>query len=408
MRRGNEGAAAALAVLHVVIGDGRTGIARLCPAYGQTRQRRGRYRGPVGALRRFVVVVGHVNRHCDGRSPTLLVLGLDGHRIAIFHLVVVIRVGTGLKLGGAWIDRELIRIPACKAVGQCGVLGIGRAYRAADVLPTGRVLGQAARRCGFVEYRPLIGAGGAAARGRPGARAFVVGGPHLHLVAGIDVEAGDRRGGAVAVVQPGEEAAAARPILDVVAVDAGSGVGRLGPGHGEAGGRGRLNPRGRRPPGRFVDVGHVDGDGDDVGAVVVGVVGFQRQLVAVGDLVVVGDAGAGAQLPAAGDDGEAGLVGAWEAVGEAVSVRVAGADRVLDVLVRSGVLGHGAGGMQTLVKGRGLIVGRRGRRRRGEAGAGAGGFLLLRGRCSLPRCCCRRRRHRWSRTEAWGAVWARR
>ena len=218
-----------------------------------------------GPLRPLAVVVDHVDGHGDGRAAALLVFCLHRHRVAAFRLEVVVDAREGAQLPAVLIKGERVRIPSGQAVGDGGVLRIGGADRAADVLGPGGVLVEAAGRRGLVEYRPPVCAGGPEARGGPTALPFVVVRPHLHLVAGVDLQVRNRGGGAGTVVRPGEEAAALA-VLHVVVVDVGTGVDRLVPGHGQAGRGGRLDLGPGRGPRGFVDVGHVHGHVDAVGA----------------------------------------------------------------------------------------------------------------------------------------------
>ena len=210
-----------------------------------------------------------------------------------------------------------------------------------------------------------------------------------------------------AVVRPGEEAAALA-VLHVVVLDAGAGVDRLGPGHGQAGGGGRLNPRGRRPPGRFVHVGYVDGHVNG-GNAAMSVLGFHRHRIAGLCLVVVGGARAGAQLAAGGGEGETPRIRPLQAVGQPVVIAIRRGHRVADVLTRPGVLGHGAGCGRCLVEGGGVVLTRRrwGRRRRrwrwrrrGRGVTGPPPSLPLPLPCHCP--------SRAGSGAAWGAAWARR
>ena len=84
--------------------------------------------------------------------------------------------------------------------------------------------------------------------------------------------------------------------------------------------------------------------------------------------MVVRDARPGAKLTVACDDGEGTGIVPAEAIGQAVTVGIGGAHRMLDVLTCRRVFSYAAGGARALVEGRGLIGTRRGRRGRAWRG----------------------------------------
>ena len=184
-----------------------------------------------------------------------------------------------------------------------------------------------------------------APRLRPVAVALGVGGAHLHLVRGPGVQAPDGGAGAGHVLGAvGPAPARALAVAQVVVVDVGTGGRRRGPAHVQAGGGSLGHHRRIRWIRGLVHVGDLDRHRDPSGSSAVAVVGLDDDGVAGLDLVVVGHVRLGLDLGGAGGrrrvELEGQQVGAFEAVGQRVHVKVGGGQDGAHVRARCRVLGQ--------------------------------------------------------------------
>ena len=228
---------------------------------------------------RLFVQVEHVDNYRDGVLARIVgdegealgggsLLGLHRYGDAVGRRAAfVVQDGSrlDLDLAGAGNDGELASVRSGHSVRQREVVWVGGGrHRRPDVGSCPRVLGDVA------DYTIAVGDGDA--RIRPGAFALVVFGAHLHLVAGVRVEAAQRRAGGCHLEGGIRPATAVLAIPQVVvgnqrlAVHLRAGQRRprrVQLGLGRRGVIGHLRRGHLR--GRLVHVGYGDGDVDGVG-----------------------------------------------------------------------------------------------------------------------------------------------
>ena len=102
----------------------------------------GRVAGKCGGF----IHIGQVDIYGNGALAAVPIGCFHTHNIAVLVLIVVGFISGGPKLTAACVDGEGICVLSFEAIGQGGVLRVGRCYWIADVLDTCRVFGKAA--CG--------------------------------------------------------------------------------------------------------------------------------------------------------------------------------------------------------------------------------------------------------------------